>query len=113
MIKRRKKPQPRQMFCTDTQIPADQPEWAFIDAWNQLIYHRLEYTTSLMQIANETDDTLLRYRAKEMAQLLAGRQELSYLDYEFSLKILDHIEVMPDGKLTVVFNTGTRISKKI
>jgi hypothetical protein len=53
---------------------------------------------------------LLRYRAKEMIQLLAGGQKLSAFDYELSLKILDHTEVMPDGKLTVVFNTGTSIS---
>jgi hypothetical protein len=97
------------MLCTDIQIPVDQPEQAFSEAWNQLLCHQIEYIDSFTKLAIETDDPLLRYRAKGVIQLLAGGQAFYVFDYELSLKILDHIEVMPDGKLTVVFNTGTRI----
>jgi hypothetical protein len=45
-----------------------------------------------------------------MAQLLAKWQQLSEFDYESSLKILDHIEVMPNGMLVAVFKESTRIS---
>ena len=112
MIKRRKKPQPRQMLCTDIQVPAGQPERAFIEAWNQLICHRIEYIDSFTKLANETDDPLLRYRANEVIQLLTEGQKLSGFDYELSLKILDHIEIMPDGTLIVILNIGIRISNK-
>jgi hypothetical protein len=30
--------------------------------------------------------------------------------YELSLKILDHIEVTPNGKLAVIFLAGTKIT---
>ena len=98
------------MLCTDIQVPAGRPEWAFVRAWNQLISHRLRYTASFARIVCETEDPLLRYRATEMAELLAEGQKLVEYDHELALKILDHIEVTAEGKLCVIFLAGTKIT---
>ena len=45
-----------------------------------------------------------------MLQLLDETGKLSAFDYYFSLKVLDHIELMPDGKLAVVFLSGVRLT---
>jgi len=45
-----------------------------------------------------------------MIRLLSEMGRIEAFDYELSLKTLDHIEVTPIGKLTVVFLTGTKIS---
>ena len=31
-------------------------------------------------------------------------------DYDLSLRVLDHIEVTTDGKLAVIFLTGSRVT---
>jgi len=108
--KHRKPPKPRPMLCTDVQIPADQPEKAFVKAWNQLVNHRQRYMASLERMILETDDPLQRYRAKEMLELLGEGQRLSVFDYGLSLKVLDHIEVTFDGRLRVVFLTGVKVT---
>ncbi|HHW90789.1 MAG TPA: hypothetical protein GX745_07815 [Clostridiales bacterium] len=51
---------------------------------------------------------LTRYRAQELMDLMKMGQKLNEFDYELSLRILDHIEVTPDGKLTVIFLAGIR-----
>ena len=42
--------------------------------------------------------------------LMKMGQKLNEFDYELSLRILDHIEVTPDGKLTVIFLVGIRVT---
>lgn len=98
------------MLCTDIQIPADAPEKAFVKAWNLLVSHQLRYTSSFRRIAAGSDDVLVRYRANEMLRLLAEVGRVAAFDYELSLRVLDHIEVTPDGKLSVIFLAGTKIS---
>lgn len=58
----------------------------------------------------KSEDLLIRYRAKEMINLINKGHKLTEFDYELSLKILDYIEVTPDGKLSVIFLTGTKIT---
>ena len=101
--KHRKLPQERQMLCTDIQIPDGQPEQAFVDAWNQLVCYRPRYVSVLERVALETSDPLLRYRSKEMARLLYNGQALGGFDYGLSLQVFDHIKVIPDGELGVIF----------
>jgi hypothetical protein len=108
--KHRKLPEKRQMLCTDIQIPADAPEKAFVKAWNLIVSHRLRYAASFRRIAAVSKDMLVRYRANEMIRLLSEVGRIEAFDYELSLKVLDHIEVTPDGKLTVTFFTGTKIT---
>ena len=98
------------MFCTDIQIPADAPEKAFVKAWNLIISHRLRYASSFHRTATTSPDILVRYWANEMIRLLSEVGRIEAFDYELSLRILDHIEVTPDGKLAVIFLTGTKIT---
>ena len=41
--KKRKLPVPRQMLCTDIQVPAEEADKAFMRAWNFLVNHGLGY----------------------------------------------------------------------
>ncbi len=91
-------------------IPVDAPEKAFVRAWNLLVSKKLQYGAVLRRRAETADDTLARYRAGEMLRLLDEVGKLTAFDYYFSLKVLDHMELMPDGKLTVVFLSGIRLT---
>ncbi|HEY9059242.1 MAG TPA: recombinase family protein [Pseudobacteroides sp.] len=109
-VKNRKLPQERPMLCTDIQIEAGLPEKVFVKACNQLISHRARYLASLNRIGNKTDDLLMKYRVKEMSHFIENGQRLVEFDYPLSLKLLDHIEVTLDGKLSVIFLTGIKIT---
>ena len=56
------------------------------------------------------ENLLTRYRAQELMNLIKTGQKQNEFDYELSLKILDHIEVTPEGKLTVIFLAGIKIT---
>jgi type II secretory ATPase GspE/PulE/Tfp pilus assembly ATPase PilB-like protein len=98
------------MFCTDIQISTDAPEKAFVKAWNQIASHRLRYAASFNRIATTNSDMLVRYRANEMIRLISEVGRIETFDYKLALKVFNHIEVTPDGKLAVIFLTGTRIT---
>ena len=108
--KHRKLPEERQMLCTDIEIPHDAPERAFVKAWNLIVSHRPRYLAGFKRIAAETDNALLRYRAEELYRMVFEGARQKVFDYALSLKALGHIEVTPDGKLAVIFLTGTRIT---
>lgn len=105
-----KLPQPRQMLCTDIEIDAAKPEKAFIRAWNLLVSKRQRYQASLKRTADTTDNTLLRYRAAELSRLLDEIGVIKESDYALSLAVLGKIEVTPQGKLTVCFLAGIRLT---
>jgi site-specific DNA recombinase len=108
--KHRKLPAERQMLCTDIQILADAPEKAFVKAWNQIVSHQLRYAASFQRIASASSDLLVRYRASEMIRLISEVGRIEVFDYVLALRVLDHIEVTPDGKLTVIFLSGAKIT---
>jgi site-specific DNA recombinase len=108
--KHRKLPAERQMLCTDIQVSADAPEKAFVKAWNQIVSHRLRYIASFQRIASASSDLLVRYRANEMIRLISEVGRIEAFDYVLALRVLDHIEVTPDGRLTVIFLSGTKIT---
>ena len=108
--KKRKLPDPRQMLCTDIQVPAKEADKAFMRAWNLLVGHRMRYAVSFREMARDGKDELTRYRVWEMARLLTQRGRLRESDYDLSRKVLDHIEMTADGKLAVIFLTGTRVT---
>jgi len=95
------------MLCTDIEIDASLPEEAFVKAYNQIISNCEDYWP-VLEHALEGEDLLTRYRAQELMDLMKMGQKLNEFDYELSLRILDHIEVTPDGKLTVIFLAGIR-----
>ena len=106
----RKLPQPRQMLCTDIEIDAVKPEKAFIRAWNLLVSKRQRYQASLKRTIDTTDDTLLRYRAAELSRLLDEIGGIKEFNYALSLAVLEKIEVTPQGKLTVCFLGGIKLT---
>jgi len=106
--KERKLPIPRQMLCTDIQVPAEEADKAFMRAWNFLVSHGLRYAASFREMAREGKDELIRYRAREMGRLLGEKGRIREFDYGLWIKVLDHIEVTPVGKLAVIFLTGTK-----
>ena len=98
------------MLCTDIQIPADAPEKGFVKAWNLIVSHSTRYAASFERIAKESENLHIKYMATEMSHLINTGRKLTEFDYKLSLKILDHIEVTPDGKLAVIFLTGMKIT---
>ena len=97
-------------LCAETKIPLDAPEKAFVRAWNLVVSKKLQYGAALRRRAENAEDALPQYRAKEMLRLLDEVGKLTAFDYYFSLKVLDHMELMPNGKLAVVFLSGIRLT---
>ena len=69
----------------------------------------MRYVASFREIVCDSKDPLTRYRAVEMARLLEERGRIRVFDYDLTQKVLDHIEVTADGKLTVIFS-WTRVT---
>ena len=63
----------------------------------------MRYVANFREMARKCKDPLTRYRAGEMAWLLEERGRIRAFDYDLIRKVLDHIEVTADGKLTVIF----------
>jgi hypothetical protein len=61
-------------------------------------------------MARDGKDELIRYRASEMGRLLGEKGRIREFEYDLALKVLDHIEVTVDGRLAVIFLTGTRVT---
>ena len=97
------------MLCTDIRVPAEEADKAFMRAWNFLVSHGLRYTASYREMARDGKDELVKYRAREMAKLLE-RGRIREFDYLLVNKVLDHIEVREDGRLVIIFLTGTRVT---
>ncbi|NLB80719.1 MAG: hypothetical protein GX800_03680 [Clostridiaceae bacterium] len=98
------------MLCTDIEIDAGLPEKSFVKAWNLIFSHRMRYIACFKNSTAKTDDLLIKYRADEFVQLLETIGAINSFDYDFSLKVLDHIEACEDGRLSVEFFTGTRVT---
>ena len=97
-------------LCAQIKTPLDAPEKAFVRAWNLVVSKKLQYGAALRRRAEIAEDVLIRYRTKEMLRFLDEVGKLETFDYYFSLKVLDHMELMPDGKLAVVFLSGVRLT---
>lgn len=106
-IIRRKEPRERQMLCTDIRIPAGEPELAFIRAWNRLVneyeYHLTEWTKIM-----RGDDLLMAYRLRALKSLIEKFGRIEIMNYELTLKMLDHIEIKAEQEMKIIFFDGTR-----
>lgn len=102
---------PRQMICSDIRILFTYPQKVFVRAWNQLVSKKARYQPILQRTIEATDNVLTRYRAKEMIGLLDSVDRLDGFDYALMLRTLDFIEVYSDEKMTVVFQSGIRITQ--
>lgn len=105
-IRRRKKPKERPMLCTDILIPADEPELAFIRAWNRLVDEFENYAREWDRtIAG--NDVLKAYRCKELIRLVSESGRIETMLYELMQRTLDYIDIDLDGKIKVVFLVGS------
>lgn len=102
----------RQMICSDIRIPFNHPHKVFVRAWNQLVSKKTRYQPILQRTIETTDNALTRLRAKEMIGLLDSVGRMDGFDYALMLRTLDFIEVHSEEKMTVVFQSGIRISVK-
>ena len=94
----------------DSRIPLERPAKVFVQTWNLIISKRQQYEPRLKKIAVKDGNVLTRYHASEMLRLMGEVGKLAEFDYPLSLRVLDHMELQPDGKLTVVFLPGIRLS---
>lgn len=104
-------PTPRQMICSDIRIPFPYPQKFFVRAWNQLVSKKARYKPILQRTIEATDNVLTWYRAKEIIGLLDSVDRLDGFDYALMLRTLDFIEVYSEEKMTVVFQSGIRITQ--
>lgn len=100
----------RPMIFTDIRISLDRPPKAFVQAWNYIISQRGRYQATLKRTIDNTDDVLVRYRAKEMLELIDSVGRLNAFDYPLMLRTLDRVETNADEKLTFIFQSGIRIT---
>ena len=101
---------PRQMICSDIRIPVEYPKKVFVRAWNQLVSKKTRYQPILQRTVETTDNALTRLRAKEMISMLDSVGRLDGFDYALMLRTLDFIEVHSEERMTVVFQSGIRIT---
>ena len=97
------------MLCSDSRVPAEEADKAFTRAWNLIVGHGMRYVASFRELARDGENKLIKYRSKEMIRLL-DRGRIREFDYLLANKTLDHIEVTVDGRLAVIFLTGTRVT---
>lgn len=107
VIRRRKDPMPREMFCTDIQVDGEAPKETFVKAWNHLVDYQEHYLPEWQQII-DGDDILKAYRTKELMRMLEETGYIETMPYELMLKTLDHIEIDIDGKVDIIFLAGMR-----
>lgn len=88
------------MLCTDIRIQADEPELAFIKAWNRLVDEKEGYLPEWQQVICG-EDLLSAYRTRELIVLVEQVGHIDAMPYWMMLKTLDHIAVCSYGNLTV------------
>ena len=98
------------MLCSDIKIPIAYPKKAFDRAWNQIVSKKTRYQPMLQRTVDTTDNALTRLRAREMIVLLDKVGRLDDFDYALMLRTLNFIEVHDEDRLSVVFQSGIRIS---
>ena len=97
VIKRRKDPPPRQMYCTDIKIDKERVERVFIEAFNSMI--------DKVDNIKERENLLEKYRVKELNKLLE-RGKIVDIDKDIIRRVLESIEVDENGELEVRFLAG-------
>lgn len=102
--------QPDDKFHEDVRVPLGRPERVFTQAWNLIVSKKQMYAARLKKVSETDDSELTRYHTSEMLRLLDEVGKIIEFDYLLSVKVLDRVELMPEGKLAVVFLSGIRIT---
>jgi DNA invertase Pin-like site-specific DNA recombinase len=100
VIKRRKDPPPRQMYCTDIKIDKERVERAFIEAFNSMV--------DKMDRIKEGAGLLQNYRVKDLKKLLE-KGKIEYIDKDIVRRVLESIVVDENGELEVRFLAGVGV----
>jgi len=79
-------------------------------AWNFLVSHWQRYAASFRELERDGKDALARYRAGEIARLLEERGRIREFEHGLANQVLEHVEVREDGRLAVIFLTGTQVT---
>jgi hypothetical protein len=98
------------IFHEDARVPLGRPEQVFTQAWNLIMSKRQIYTARVKKVSETDESELTRYHASEMLRLMDEVGKIAKFDYMLSVKVLDRMELMPEGKLAVVFLSGIRIT---
>lgn len=96
--------------CTDARIPFDRPAQAFRQAWNLMVSKKIRYLATLKRTAEQNENPLVRYRAKDLGILLDEVGRLDGFDYNIYVCTVDRMEVSTDGRVAVIFLAGVRIT---
>jgi len=94
----------------DSRVRFGRPEQVFMQAWNLMVSKKQMHQASLKQKAATGENALLRYRATELSKLLNEVGHILEFDYLLSLKVLDRMELQPNGKLSAIFLAKVRIT---
>ncbi|MEG0911954.1 MAG: hypothetical protein RSF70_10310 [Ruthenibacterium sp.] len=81
-----------------------------MQTWNLIVSKQQMYEARLKKVSEVDESELTRYHATEMLRLIHEVGKITEFDYMLSLKTLDRIEMMPEGKLAVIFLSGIRIT---
>ena len=96
--------------CTDARIPLGQPSQVFRQAWNLMVSKKARYQATLKRTAAQSENPLVRYRAEDLCRLLDEVGRLDGFDYYIFVRTADRMEVSTDGKVSVIFLAGVRIT---
>ena len=94
----------------EMRVPLGRPEQVFTQAWNLIMSKRQMYKARLKRTSENDESELTRYHATEMMRLMGEVGKIQEFDYLLSVKVLDRMELKMDGKLTVVFLSGVKIT---
>lgn len=81
-----------------------------MQAWNLIMSKKPMYIARVKKVAETDESELTRYHASEMLRLMDEVGKITEFDYMLSVKVLDRMDLMPEGKLAVVFLSGIRIT---
>lgn len=102
--------QPDDVAHEELRVPLGRPERVFVQAWNLVLSKMQMYEARLKRVSETDESELTRYHASEMMRLMDVVGKITEFDYLLSMKTLDRVELQPEGKMTVVFLSGIRIT---
>lgn len=88
-------------------IPTDDIDRAIISSWNELVDRRRDW----LRLSNKTGDQLMDYRIRDLKRQIRKYGHLRVMAYNLLIRVLDHVEVSTDGKLSVIFLAGIRLDR--
>jgi DNA invertase Pin-like site-specific DNA recombinase len=88
-------------------IPVEEVERLIVRSWNELVDRRRD----LLRSTDKTGDLLTNYRIKDLKRQVQVYKHIKVMPYALLIRVLDHVEIRADGKLTIIFLAGTRMDR--